>query len=38
MGESGYVVVTQRGNENLRFVLETAKSLTVDNAVSVSLK
>jgi len=38
MGKARYIVVTQRGNENLRFVFEAAKRLAVNNAVAVTLK
>jgi len=31
-------MVTQGGNEDLRFVLEAAEGLGVDNAVTVALK
>jgi hypothetical protein len=38
VGEPGYIVVTQGSNENLCLMLEAAKSLAVDNTVSVTLK
>jgi hypothetical protein len=38
MGKPGYIVVTQGGNKNLSLMLETPKSLAVDNAVSVALE
>ena len=38
MGQSGDIVVPQGGNEDLCLMLETTKSLAVDDAVSVTLE
>jgi hypothetical protein len=38
MGESGYIVVTRWGDEDLRLMLEAAESLAVDDTVSVTLE
>jgi hypothetical protein len=38
VGEPCYIMVSLRSNENLRLVLEAAKSLGMDNAVSVTLE
>ena len=38
MGKACHVVVTQRGDKNLRFVFEPAERLAVNNAVAITLK
>jgi hypothetical protein len=38
MGQASYLVVTQWGDKNLRFMLESAEGLAVDNTVAVTLK
>jgi len=38
MGESGYIVVSQRGDENLRLMLEAPEGFAVYDAVAVTLE